>query len=132
MKKAISLVEILVSIVLITTVIVAILQMKENNLFLLDKFQKSSLNSGYISYALIDGENRNRTIYLNHSVNFKDDEIRRELKNIKILIKDTKLKDIQVPENEYLKSIAVIQTSYSLNDKKSMTENFYTFKLNTK
>ncbi len=48
-KKAISLIEVMVSIALISTVIVTILKIKDNNLFYIDKFKKASLSNGYIS-----------------------------------------------------------------------------------
>jgi len=130
MKQAISLVEVLVSIMLITTVIVSVLQMKDNNLFLLDKFSSSSLVNSYFTYAVESGEKRNSTVYLSDKVDFKDDDIRRELKNIKILIKDQDLKDVSVPKNDYIKSVSVIESSYKLELKeKTMTQKFYTFKL---
>ena len=130
MKQAISLVEVLVSIMLITTVIVSVLQMKDNNLFLLDKFSSSSLVNSYFTYAVESGKNRNTKVYLSDKVDFKDDDIRRELKNIKILIKDQDLKDVSVPKNDYIKSVSIIESSYKLELKeKTMTQKFYTFKL---
>lgn len=130
MKKAISLVEVLVSIVLITTVIVSILQMKENNLFLLDKFKISILNNSYISFAVNVGENKNEKVYLSDIVDFNDDDIRKELKDIKILIQDKNLIDMKIPENDYVKSVNVIESSYILEqNNKKVNQKFYTFKL---
>ena len=133
MKKAISLVEVLVSIMLITTVIAAILQMKDNNLFYLDKFQNSSLNNSYLNFAVDSSsreEKRNKSIYLNSQVDFKDDAIRKELKKIKIFIKDTVLKDISIPKNDYIDSVGITQSQYSfIQNEKTITQKFYTFKL---
>ncbi len=130
MKKAISLVEVLVSIMLITTVIVAILQMKDNNFFLLEKFKKTSLYNSYISLAVTIGINRNEKVYLDDIVNFDDNDIRKDFKEVRILVKDKNLKDIILPENEYLRFISVVESNYTMslhND--TAQQKFYTFKL---
>jgi type II secretory pathway pseudopilin PulG len=127
LKKSFSIVEVLVAVSLIVTVITAILQMQQNNLHFLEKFKISSLNKSYISLAISSSKQlKDETIYLSDKIDMKDDDIRKELKAIKIKIKDTKLKDITVPENNYLKSIKVIKTTYSLDN---MKHNFYVFKL---
>lgn len=125
MKKSFSLIEILVAVSLITTVIVAILQMQQNNIYFLEKFKKTSLDNGYISSAVSSSKNmRNKDIILSDLVDLKDDDIRKELKNIKIKVKDERVKDIELPENEYIKSAKVIKTTYSLNNKNKVFYNF--------
>lgn len=130
MKQAISLVEVLVSIVLLSTVIVASLQMKNNTLFFLEQFPQKSLYNSYLSIAVKDGQNRNDTFYLDQKTNFRDDDIRKILKQIKITIKDKQLKNIQIVENKYIESIGVIESSYSVkNQDKMMHTKLYTFTL---
>jgi hypothetical protein len=81
--------EVLIAIVLITTVIAAILQTKNNSLFFLDKFQTSSFYHSCISLSTdYNASNRNKNIYVSDSINFGDDDIRKKLKEIKIHVKD--------------------------------------------
>jgi len=130
MKKSISLIEVLISVILITIVIVVIIQMKGNNLFLLGKFKDSTLNNGYILFAVNNNEKRNYKMYLSNIVNFEDDEIREELKGIKITVKNKKLKDLTMLRNDYIKSIVFVESTYVLNlNNKTTSRKFYTFKL---
>jgi len=132
MKKAISIIEVLVAVMLITTVIAAVLQMKNNNLFFLDKFSQSALLNSYVSYTVVQPPNskRDTKIYLDKQVDFNDDDIRKKLKQIKISIKDTEEKDIGIPKNDYIQSVNILKSSYNLEYKeKKIQQNFYTFKL---
>ena len=104
--------------------------MKDNNLFLLDKFKSTTLNSGYISLIAVAGEDRNDNIYVSDKVDFDDDNIRKELKQIKIKVKDTILDDIKLPENEYLRTLKVSQSNYSFDAKSNKyQQTYYFFKL---
>ena len=125
MKKAFSLIEVLVAVSLITTVIVAILQMQQNNIFFLEKFKNSSLNNAYISLvASTSKTKRNKDIILSDMVDLNDDDIRKEFKEIKINIKDSSKKDMELPKNDYVKG-SFIESTYSLNN---MQNKFYSFK----
>lgn len=123
-KSALSLIEILVSIAIISIVITAILQIQQNNLHFLEKFNRSALNNSYISYAQKEGKNRNKDIYLSDVVDFKDDDIRKELKEIKVHIKDEEDSDMQLPKNDYIQSAKVNKSTYSVAGNKKI---FYTF-----
>ncbi len=70
---------------------------------------------------------RNETIRVSDKINFNDDDMRKELKNIKIILKDKKLKNIELPKNDYLKDTKVIKSTYSIE--KEVSKVFYTFKL---
>ena len=125
MKKAFSLIEVLVAVSLITTVIVAILQMQQNNIFFLEKFKNTSLNNAYISLvASTSKTKRNKDIILSDMVDLNDDDIRKEFKEIKIKIKDSSKKDMELPKNDYVKG-SFIESTYSLNN---IQNKFYSFK----
>jgi hypothetical protein len=128
MRKAISLVEVLVAIILITVVIGTMLQMKSNNLFYLEKFKNTSLYNSYISLVInFDGKQEEETIYLDDIVDFDDDDIRKEFKEIKIkkIINDDE--EIKLPANDYVKTAKVIETTFKIEDKSFKT--FYKFEL---
>lgn len=127
-KQAISLIEVMISISLISVVIASVLHMQQNNLYYLEKFKDSSLYNSYISFALASDDNkRNKNIYLDDIFDFEDDYIRRELKLIKVNIKDEPQEDIQLPKNEFVNSAKITKTIYSIEGKAS--KEFYSFKL---
>lgn len=128
MKKALSLMEVMISIVLLAVVITSVLQIQQNNLYYIEKFKQSSLYNSYISFvAIVSDQKRNKTVYLDDEVPFKDDEIRRELKQVKIKIKDEEQKDITLPKNDYIQTAKIMKSTYSIDGK--VTKSFYTFKL---
>ena len=128
MKKALSLVEVMISIVLLTIIIASILQIQQNNLSFLERFKESSLYNSYISMvATVEDTKRNKTVYLDKVVRFKDDEIRKELKEVKVKIKDEEVDEIELPKNDYLQNAKIYQSTYSIDDK--VVKSFYTFRL---
>lgn len=128
-KDAFSLIEVMVAVSLIVTVIAAVLKMQQNNIFFLEKFKNSSLNNTYIS--LIANEPnpqnlRNESIRVGDKVRLDDDDLRRELKNIKLKVKEKRLDDIKLPENDYIKEAQVYESSYTVDN---MNKKFFIFKL---
>ncbi|MEA3352815.1 MAG: hypothetical protein U9Q33_03220 [Campylobacterota bacterium] len=128
MKKSISLVEVMVSIILLSVVIVSSLQIKQNNLHNLERFKDISKYDGYINLTANSVEDKaDKNIYLSDVVDFDDDEIRREFKDIKIELKHTVLDEIELPKNDFIKSAQITKSRYSIQD--NIEKNFYTFKL---
>lgn len=128
MKKAFSLVEVIISVAIISVVIISLLNIKEQNIFIFEKLKDDLSFNSYISIAAIldvDKFDKNKTIKINDVVDFKDDKIRRSLKDIKIIVKDKKI-DSKELENEFA-NIVIVQykNSYELNKKK---KEFYTFR----
>jgi hypothetical protein len=131
MKKALSLVEVLISVMLLSIIITTILQIKQNNLLFLEKFKQTSINNSYISLLVTSKtNNRNRNIYLSDKIDFNDDDIRQELKSVKINIKDEELDDIILPQNDYIKTAKVVKSTYTIVSDDNLPKNIYfTFKL---
>jgi hypothetical protein len=127
MKKAITLIEVLVAVFLITIVIGSMIQMKSNNLYMLDRFKDSALTDSYISLTAATNNMKDETIFLSDIVRFDDDNLRRDLKDIKIIVKHTEDNDIKIPENDYISSIKTIISTYQIEDKS--TKVFYKFQL---
>ncbi len=88
---SISLVEVLLSILLLTLVIGTVFKIKDNNLVFLEKFSQSQQFSTYVALAISSYTNKikNENIYLDEVVDFKDDDIRRKLKLIKVIRRDS-------------------------------------------
>ena len=126
MKKSFSLVEVLVAVSLISTVIVAIIKMQQNNLFFIEKFKNTANQNGYISLVVSNSKNlRNKNIKLGDKVTLDDDDIRKEFKDIKIKVKDENTKDMELPVNDYLVG-KVIKSVYTLDN---IHKVFYKFSL---
>jgi len=130
MKKSLSLVEVLISVMLISVVVVALLQIKENNLHLLGKTKDMLKYNSYISLVALENDDkklRNKSFYLDKKIKFKDDDIRRELKLIKVKIKDKKLKPTRFETDEQVLTINIRQTNISIKD--DAMKKFYRFSL---
>lgn len=118
----------MVSIILLSVVIVSSLQIKQNNLHNLERFKDISKYDGYINLTANSVEDKaDKNIYLSDVVDFDDDEIRREFKDIKIELKHTVLDEIELPKNDFIKSAQITKSRYSIQD--NIEKNFYTFKL---
>ena len=130
MKKALSLIEVMVAIVLLTLIIAITLQIQQNNIFYLDKFKDTKLYNSYIGLIATSNadEKRNKKVYLSDMISFDDDDIRKEFKEIRIEIKDKDLKDMPLPKNDYIQTANIVESTYSIDDKAKKV--FYSFKLN--
>ena len=130
MKKAFSLVEVLIAVALLSVVIVALIKMGQNNLFLLEKFKTTNTSSGYNSLAFF-GIDMNKTedknIYLDEVVDFKDDDLRRELKEIKVVVKNEKLEDKKIEADSF--TITKKITKIHLTTDNQNEKDFYRFQL---
>ncbi len=129
-KKAFSLVEILISVALISVVIVALIQMGQNNLFLLEKFKSISTNNDYSSlafYGIDENQTSDKNIYLDEVVDFKDDDLRRELKEIKVVVKNEKLEDEKIDAESFAITKQITKTKLTIENQNE--KDFYRFKL---
>lgn len=123
MKKALSLMEVLISVVLITFVIGTLFEIKSQNLFYLDRFKQTSFYNSVIavfaqSASEKDIEKRNKNLYFKDVVDISDDEIRRKFKNIKVKVKDDLYQKKVQKLEEGVITYDVYSSSYDI-DKKS-------------
>jgi len=129
-KRAISLVEVLISMMLISTVIVSMLQMKENNLNFLDKSQNILVDNSYISLVALGDDNgspKDRSVYLDKEIDFKDDNIRKKFKIIKLNIENTELSSMKLGNSEYSLLVSIQKSTIKI--KNGTTKQFYRFSL---
>jgi len=129
MKKSLTLVEVLISVMLISVVITAMLQIKNNNLIILKKVNNTTQNSSYVNLLAFDKikNNQDTKIYLDEQINFKDDDIRKKLKTIKVTKKTTQEKPIILKSDDYKLTIMIYKTTLAIEDK--ITTNYYRFSL---
>ena len=126
MRQSLSLIEVLISVMLISVVIVSMLQIKENNIHFIEKSKDSIKYNEYISMIAFD-KSTNGKIYLSDKVNFKDDDIRRDLKNIKIEKKIENLESLEFSADEYNLRVDIEEISFKID--KKFEKKFYRFSL---
>ena len=124
MRRAFSLVEVLISIALVSGIIAILFQIKQNNLYFLEKFQKQDEFGSIVSIASLDNSNnlRNKKVYMADLVDFNDDDIRKKLKEKKIKVKDEKFDTISYESDEYSINIEIIKNQFTLDDLNSLSK----------
>ena len=129
MKKAFSLMEVLVAITLLSVVMLSLLQIRSENIYLIKKSdEKAKLNDYiFLSMNLNEVNDRNENIFLDRLYRFDDDKLRQELKPIKIKQKDKQISTITMKNDAMDLNITTYSTTYSIDDK--MKKSIYTFKL---
>ncbi len=129
MKKSFSLIEVIISIILLSVVMISLLQIKSDNIFLLNKNDKNSKLYDYI-YLAMNTKNeidKNDNIHLDNIINFNNNDLIKEFKNIKIKVKSQKI-STQVIKNN-IRDLNIITYSTSHNIKDDLKKNIYTFKI---
>jgi Tfp pilus assembly protein PilV len=122
MKKSISLIEVLISVMLVAIVIGIIIQIQNRSLFFFDKYKNSNDLISYLvasSLYIPPKFDRNKNIYLYDMIKFKNDDFRKKIKEIKINVKDEKIKSIKKEFEDYLLNINVYESKYSFEDQLS-------------
>ena len=121
--------EVLIAVMILSVVMVTLLETKSDNIFLMKNSNKKTILKDYISLAinLKEANNRNKNIFLEKLYSFDNDGLRKELKRIKIKIKDKKIDTKSYNIDNKFFSITTYSTLYSLNH--DVKKNIYTFKL---
>jgi len=124
MKKSMTLIEVLISLVLITIVITAALSVQSKSISFFDKMKSSSKNSSLISMVVYKDK---QTTYLSELVNFKDDDIDREFKKYKLKIDEDIIKKDTLNLENVAIEITTNQKVITLNS--DIIKKYYSFKL---
>ncbi|MCP4971837.1 MAG: prepilin-type N-terminal cleavage/methylation domain-containing protein [Arcobacter sp.] len=128
-KKAFSLMEVIIATALLSVVMISLFQVKSNNIFIVEKTNESKKQKDYISLAIDtkDYSKKNKNIYLSRIFNIKDDDLRREFKEVKIKIKEEfptirieKVEDISIKISNY-------KTKYSFEN--GISKDIYSFEI---
>lgn len=128
MKKALSLIEVLVSIILISVVITALLSIKDNNLSFIEKMYSKDKYNAYISLLALDYEtieNRSKNVFISDVIDFNDDELKLELSSVKVTVKDKIIDTKDFEEAAF--SYKIYKSSFVIENKTS--KNFFTIRI---
>ena len=129
MKKSFSLIEVIIATILLSTIVLSLFQIKENNIAIVNKNSEIQKNLEYILLALNTNvlKEESQSIYLDKLIDIKEDSLRKKLKDKKVNI-ETKLIDVKyLKKEDFNLKVSQFITKYNLNG--SMTKNIYRFKL---
>ena len=132
MKKSFSLIEVVIAVSILSVVMVALLQIKSDNIFLISKTNEQSKLNDYIQLSIdfekINQENEEEIEeFLDKKYTFENDDIRKELKEIKVKIKEEKEEEDEMETSSETLNITIYSRSYSIDDK--IKKKIYNFKI---
>lgn len=125
MKRSMTLIEVLIALFLIVIVMTSHIDIQNKSIFFFKKLQNSSRTVNLCSFALYKKKDEN--IYLSDIVDFKDDEVNRDLKSSNLKINNTHIQNNTKTINNIPVNIITIQKEIILNDNSS--KNYYSFNI---
>lgn len=129
--KAFSLMEVIISIVILSFVMITLLQIKSENIFLISKSNEKIKLNDYILLAIdfknkIEDKNEEINLYKNYK--FENEDIQKELKDIKVTIKDEKIESESINSDSNTINITTFSRTFSLENS-DIQKKLYSFKL---
>ena len=131
MKKAFSLMEVIISVVILSVVMITLLQIKSNNIQLASKSEEKNKSNDYILMALSFNDsitNKNESVLIDKKYTYDNEEINEEIKNRKVNIKDDKLESKTIESHRNSINISTYFRSFSLENS-DIQKKIYTFKI---
>lgn len=131
MKKAFSLMEVVIAVVILSVVMITLLKIKSENIFLISKSNINIKMNDYILMAVDFSDeisNKNENIDLEKKFPYENDEIKKELKDIKVSIKDEKLESKSIESDLKNINTTIFSRTYSLENS-DMKKKIYSFKI---
>ena len=131
MKKAFSLMEVIISIVILSVVMITLLQIKSDNIHLVSKSDKKVKINDYILLA-IDFKNeilnKNEDIDISKNKKYENEDIQQELKDTNVIIKDEKMKLESINSRFNSLNITTFTRTFNL-DNTDVKKKLYSFKI---
>lgn len=123
--------EVIIAIVMLSVVMIALLKIKSENIFLVSKSSENTKANEYILLAVDFKDeilNKNEDISLDKKYQYSNDDVRRELKDIKISIKDDKVESKSIQSDLNNINTTIFSRTYSLENS-NMKKKIYSFKI---
>lgn len=132
MKKSFSLIEVIIAVSILSVVMVSLLQIKSDNIFLISKTNEQSKLNDYIQLSIdfkkLNQENQeNEELFLAEKFTFENDDIRKELKDIKVKIREEKEDVNEIETSSRSLNITTYSRVYSIDN--SIKKKIYNFKI---
>lgn len=123
--------EVIIAIVMLSVVMITLLKIKSENIFLISKNDENTKSNDYILLS-VDFEdeisNKNEDIFLDKKYQYINDDVRKEIKDIKILIKDDKIESKSIESDLNYINTTIFSRTYSLENS-NIKKKIYTFKI---
>ena len=128
MKNSFSLMEVIIAVVMLSVVMITLLQIKSDNIFIIEKSKEKSSKLDYIQLSLNLEENKNinENRFLEKMYKSENDDFRKELKPIKIKVQSEKLDSKSYGNDNINLNIITNTTIYSIDN---MKKSIYTFEI---
>ena len=123
-KKSFSLMEVIIAVMILSVVMVALLQIKTENIFLISKTNERIKLNEYVQLSIdlkkVNEENieniENIEFFLDKKYPFVNDDIRKELKEIKVDIREKKEDEYKIETTSEDLNIIIYSRTYSINE----------------
>lgn len=123
--------EVIISIVILSVVMITLLQIKSDNIHLVSKSDKKVKINDYILLA-IDFKNeilnKNEDIDISKNYKYENEDIQQELKDKKVIIKDEKMKLESINSRFNSLNITTFTRTFNL-DNTDVKKKLYSFKI---
>lgn len=123
--------EVIISVVILSVVMITLLQIKSNNIQLASKSEEKNKSNDYILMALSFNDsitNKNESVLIDKKYTYDNEEINEEIKNRKVNIKDDKLESKTIESHRNSINISTYFRSFSLENS-DIQKKIYTFKI---
>jgi len=129
-KKAFTLMEVIISVVLHSVVMITLLQIKSENIFMVSKSDERAKINDYILMAINFNDtilDKNENINIENKYKFENEKLRAELKDIKVAIKDENLDSNTLESNHNSLNFTTYYRSFFMENS-DIKKRIYTFK----
>lgn len=120
--------EVIISVVILSVVMITLLQIKSNNIQLASKSEEKNKSNDYILMALSFNDsitNKNESVLIDKKYTYDNEEINEEIKNRKVNIKDDKLESKTIESHRNSINISTSFRSFSLENSDIQKKNIY-------
>lgn len=113
--------EVIIAVMILSVVMVALLQIKTENIFLISKTNERVKLNEYVQLSIdlkkINEENsENIEFFLDKKYPFVNDDIRKELKEIKVNIREKKEDEYKIETPSENLNVTIYSRTYSINE----------------
>ena len=128
-KKAFSFMEVIISTIILSVVMIALLKIKSENISIVSKSEQKTKLNDYILLAINfeDIKNKNEDISL-EKYKYEKEELKKELKDIKVSIKDEKMDKKTIIDGSNNINITTFSRTFSLENS-DIKKKIYSFKI---
>lgn len=120
-KKSFSLMEVIIAVMILSVVMVALLQIKTENIFLISKTNERVKLNEYVQLSVDlkkvnEESSEDIELFLDKKYPFVNDDIRKELKEIKVDIRGKKEDEYKIETPSENLNVTIYSRTYSINE----------------